>query len=80
MAFSNVPGLVKPLSLNKEGTKKSIKMAAYLVTSGHIGITLNVLSHVDTIGLSMTVDDAVLAEPRVLLDMLIDNVKKCYPT
>lgn len=72
MAFSNTPGLLKPLDI--EG-KKSLKMQNYVMPSGHTGIALSCLSYVDYIKIGCVTDDAIMKDPQHLVDMLEDNMR-----
>ena len=75
MAFSNTPGLLKPITFEN---KKSIKMLYYFIPSGTTGIALSCLSYVDFFKITLTVDDSIMKDPQVLLDMIETNIKKCY--
>lgn len=60
MAFSNTPGLLKPIWY--EG-KKSIKMQYYFIPTGYVGMGLSALSYVDYFKITLTVDDAIMKDP-----------------
>jgi len=60
MAFSNTPGLLKPIWY--EG-KKSIKMQYYFIPTGYVGMGLSSLSYVDYFKITLTVDDAIMKDP-----------------
>ena len=75
LAFSNTPGLLKPISY--EG-KKSKKMQFYFVPSGRAGMALSALSYVDYYKITLTVDDTIMKDPQTLLDLLEKNIRSCY--
>ncbi|CDW90218.1 diacylglycerol o-acyltransferase [Stylonychia lemnae] len=77
MAFSNTPGLLKPLV--SDG-KKSIMMFTYIIPSGYTGMALGAISYVDFFKITLTVDDAIMKDPQVLINLLEENIKKCYDT
>lgn len=61
LAFSNTPGLLKPLVA--ENGKKSRMMTSYIIASGKTGIALSAISYVDYFKISCLSDEAVLKEP-----------------
>jgi hypothetical protein len=60
MAFSNVPGLLKPL---EQHGKKSIMMTNYLIASGVTGLALGAISYVDYFKMTLTTDTAIMTDP-----------------
>ena len=75
MAFSNTPGLLKPIFIDG---KKSIKMQYYFVPSACTGMALSCLSYVDYFKITLTTDDTIMKDPQTLLDFIEGNIKKCY--
>jgi hypothetical protein len=75
MAFSNTPGLLKPVAYED---RKSVKMQYYFVPSGHTGMGLSCLSYVDFFKITLTVDDTIMRDPQVLLDLIEKNIRSCY--
>lgn len=75
MAFSNTPGLLKPVTSDN---RKSIKMQYYFVPSGHTGMALSCLSYVDYFKITLTVDDTIMQDPQTLLDLIEKNIRSCY--
>ena len=74
MAFSNTPGLLKPLEFDG---RKSIKMQNYVVPAGLTGIGLSCLSYADWFKVGCVVDDAVMKDPQTLVDMIEANMREC---
>ncbi len=74
MAFSNTPGLLRPLEFDG---RKSIKMQNYIIPAGLTGIGLSCLSYADYFKIGCVVDDAVMKDPQNLVDLIEDNLKKC---
>ena len=60
VAFSNIPGLIKPIE--NQG-RKSIKMQTYFVPLGPIGLSFTCVSYCDYFKVLCTVDEAVMKEP-----------------
>lgn len=77
LAFSNVPGLLKPILFSG---KKSIKMQLYFIPAGHTGMALQCLSYVDFFKITLTVDDTIMKDPQTLLDLIEGNIRSCYLT
>jgi len=75
MAFSNTPGLLKPIWY--EG-KRSIKMQYYFIPTGYVGMGLSSLSYVDYFKITLTTDDAIMKDPQTLLDLVEKNLRQCY--
>lgn len=67
LAFSNTPGLVKPIS--SEG-KFSRSMTSYLIASGHTGIGFSALSYVDYFKITCLADETIIKDPQVLIDLI----------
>jgi len=77
MAFSNIPGLLKPITY---GGKKSVKMSIYFIPSGHTGMALSCISYVDYFKITLTVDDTIMKDPELLLGFIEKNIRSCYVT
>jgi hypothetical protein len=60
LAFSNTPGLLKPLRFED---KKSIKSHYYVVPTGHTGIAFSCFSYVDYFKITCSVDDTIMKDP-----------------
>jgi hypothetical protein len=60
LAFSNTPGLLKPID---QGGKKSSKMQGYILSSGYCGLAFSCLSYCDYFKLSCVVDEAIMKNP-----------------
>lgn len=60
MAFSNVPGLLKPLEQNG---KKSIMMTNFFIPAGVTGVGLGAISYVDYFKITLTADTAIMNDP-----------------
>ena len=75
MAFSNTPGLLKPIVYDG---RKSIKMQYYFIASGLTGMAMSALSYVDYFKITLTTDDTIMKDPQVLLDLIEKNIRKCY--
>lgn len=74
MAFSNTPGLLKPVIYDG---KKSIKMYNYVLPAGHMGIALTCLSYVEYFKICCLTDDAIMKDPQHLVDIIVTNVRWC---
>ena len=77
MAFSNIPGMLKPITY---GGNKSVKMSIYFIPSGHTGMALSCISYVDYFKITLTVDDTIMKDPDVLLNFIEKNIRSCYVT
>lgn len=60
LAFSNTPGLLRPLLFNG---RKSIKMQNYIIPAGHTGLGVSCLSYVDTIKMGIVSDESIMKDP-----------------
>jgi hypothetical protein len=60
IAFSNIPGLLKPIEV--EG-RKSRKMQLYFIPAGYTGVALSSISYVDFFKITLTVDDTIMKDP-----------------
>jgi len=74
LAFSNVPGLLKPIV--SDG-KKSVMMTSYIIPSGYTGMGLGAISYVDYFKITLTVDDSIMKDPKTIIDLIEENLKKC---
>lgn len=74
IAFSNLPGLLSSITF---GGKKTIKSYGYFIPAGKCGLAVSCLSYASFIKLTCTVDTAVMQNPRELMDLIEDNLKKC---
>lgn len=72
LAFSNLPGLLKPIVFDG---RKSIKMQNYMIPAGVTGIGISCLSYVDYFKIGMVVDDSIMKEPQVLVDRIENNLR-----
>lgn len=72
MAFSNTPGLLKPVLY--EG-KKSIKMYSFVVPAGHTGLALSVMSYVEHFKICCITDDAIMKDPQRIVDLVEHNMR-----
>lgn len=77
LAFSNTPGLLKPIIL--DGDKKTKKVHNYVIPGGHTGIALACISYVDYLQITCTADEAIMDDSQTLLDLVEKNLKQCYP-
>ena len=77
LAFSNTPGLLKPLIA--EG-KKSVMMTSYIIPSGYTGMAFGAISYVNFFKITLTVDDSIMKDPHTLMNLMEENIKKCYST
>jgi NRPS condensation-like uncharacterized protein len=59
MAFSNTPGLLKPVSF---GDVPSLGFHSYVVPSGRIGICLAVITYADGFRLTLTADSGIMTK------------------
>jgi len=73
MAFSNTPGLLKPLDLG-EG-RKSHMMQPYIVSAGKCGLSVSILSYVNYLNICVQADEAVMKDPRHLAELIEKNLK-----
>ena len=71
LAFSNLPGLRKPISVKGSN---SIKIASYFIPGGFTGLGICVTSYIDTFKITVTVDDTISKEPRLILDLIEKEV------
>jgi len=60
LAFSNTPGLLRPLSFDG---RHSIKMQNYIIPAGLTGIGLSCLSYAEWFKIGCVVDEAVMRDP-----------------
>jgi hypothetical protein len=74
MAFSNTPGLLRPL--NFDG-RHSIKMQNYIIPAGLTGIGLSSLSYADYFKIGCVVDESIMKDPQTLVDLVEANIKEC---
>jgi WS/DGAT C-terminal domain len=72
MAFSNTPGLLKPILF--EG-RKSIKMFNHVLPAGHTGMALSCLSYVDYFKIGCVTDENIMKDPQHLIDLIEANLK-----
>lgn len=72
MAFSNTPGLLKPVLYDG---KKSIKMYTFVTPVGHTGLALSALSYVDYFKICCTTDDAIMKDPQRIVDLTEGNMR-----
>lgn len=72
LAFSNVPGLLKPLEADG---KKSIMMCNYVIPSGHTGLAIGAISYADYFKITIVADSAIMTDPQTLLDLIEKNLK-----
>jgi WS/DGAT C-terminal domain len=77
LAFSNVPGLLKPIEVQG---KKSRKLQLYFIPAGYTGVALSCISYVDYFKITLTVDDSIMKDPQVLLDLIESSIRECYVT
>ena len=75
IAFSNVPGLLKPIEFKG---KKSRKMQVYFIPAGYTGVALSCISYVDYFKITLTVDETIMKDPHVLLGLIEKNILNCY--
>ena len=75
LAFSNVPGLLKPIEFQG---RKSRKMQLYFIPAGYTGVALSCISYVDYFKITLTVDDSIMKDPHFLLDLIENNIRNCY--
>ena len=75
LAFSNVPGLLKPIEFQG---RKSRKMQLYFIPAGYTGVALSCISYVDFFKITLTVDDSIMKDPKILLDFIDNNIRSCY--
>jgi len=73
LAFSNLPGLLKPIELDG---RKSIKMQSYLIPGGVTGMALSLLSYIDFFKIGLVVDDTIMQDPQTLVDLIEENLNK----
>jgi hypothetical protein len=73
LAFSNTPGLLKHVEFYG---KKSQKMQTYILPAGHTGLAFSILSYIDKIKICVTVDEAIMNEPKKLIDLVENNLRK----
>jgi len=73
LAFSNLPGLIKPIYLDG---RKSLKMQHYLIPGGVTGMALSLLSYVDFFKIGLVVDDTIMTDPQTLVDLIEANLNK----
>ena len=55
-------------------------MQNYILPSGKTGLAFSCLSYVDYIKLNISVDEAIMKDPEVLLGFVEENLKKCLDT
>jgi hypothetical protein len=73
LAFSNAPGLLKPITI---GGKNTIKQQAYFVASGKIGLSMCLVSYIDYFTISCVADTAVMTNPEAIVSRLEKNIRK----
>jgi len=74
LAFSNTPGLQKPLIIDG---KKSVKSSAYIITPGHCGLAFCLLSYAGYFTITCVVDDTIHKQPEIFVKLIEKNINKC---
>lgn len=74
LAFSNTPGLLRPLEFDG---RKSIKMQNYIIPGGATGIGLSCLSYADYFKIGLVVDEAIMKEPHEIVKRIEENLREC---
>ena len=68
MAFSNTPGLLKPIPFQKG--KKSHTMHPYIISSGKCGLAISILSYSGSLKVCGQADEAIMKTPKPLIDKI----------
>lgn len=74
LAFSNLPGLLKPATFNGS---KAIKMIGYFVPAGRCAACIMCISYNEFIKLSCSFDSSLGVHPQELMDLMERNISKC---
>jgi hypothetical protein len=67
MAFSNMPGVLKPITVNG---RKFLKTQSYIIPSGKTGIVISCLSYLEYFKITMITDDSIMKDPQTLVDLI----------
>jgi hypothetical protein len=74
LAFSNVPGLLKPVTVFGQ---KHLGMSTYIQTSSYCGLTVACVSYIDKIKLTCVADDTIMRDPASLIACIEHNIERC---
>jgi hypothetical protein len=72
MAFSNTPGLLKPLLFSG---RKSLKMFNFVLPTGLTGIGVSAISYVDYFKMGCTADEAIMKDPERIVELMDSNMR-----
>lgn len=67
MAFSNVPGILKPIKLSGS---ELIMASNYIQANGHCGMTVSIFTFVNYVKISCCVDDSIMKEPALIVELI----------
>jgi len=67
MAFSNMPGVLKPITVNG---RQFLKTQSYIIPSGKTGIVISCLSYLEYFKITMITDDSIMKDPQTLVDLI----------
>ena len=86
LAFSNVPGPIKPyFYYGPDGRKiKTLQSATYMITAGKIGLNINCMSFCNSLLITGTSDLYIFEDIKSLVNLIEENIseeiKKHYIT
>ena len=76
LAFSNMPGLLKPIAIFGSHHQK---MTSYIQSPSNCGMTISCISYIDYFKITIVTDTAIMQDPHSLVQLLEENLLKCYP-
>ena len=76
LAFSNMPGLLKPVVIHGRNHQK---MTSYIQNPSTCGMTISCISYCDYFKITCLADDTIIRDPQTLVHLLEENLLKCYP-
>lgn len=74
LAFSNVPGLLKPVPFNGSKSKKDF---GYFIPGGKAGIGICAVSYCEHFKITCLLDTSLKADPKEIIELIEINISKC---
>eukprot|EP00347_Sterkiella_histriomuscorum_P012286 403369170 len=74
MAFSNVPGILKPIYFKGA---QHLRAQNYVQANGHCGMTVCIFTFVDKVRITVNVDDTIMQEPEVIIKLIEKYLDQC---
>ena len=71
LAFTNIPGLIKPVTLH--GAQQKFGQC-YVQTSGRCGMTVSAMSYLGKYRVTVNVDETIMKEPNEIIALIEQNI------